>query len=253
MNWFRLQLTKFSTQPIWIAVALCIAQPARGAESASDFEAGNKLFEQGRFLEAGAAYERLLTNTPTAALHFNLGNARLKSGHPGDAIYHYHQALALTPRDPDARGNLQFVRRSLGVAPDEPVARQWLRSCSLNEWAWLAGAGLGTWFALLALGEGLPKRRAALAWLTKTLGLLALACLAILIAAYCERRMTRRAVVVTAEAPARPGPLVESKPVFFLRDGSEVAILDSKDNWLQVIDAGGRSGWIRREGVRSLP
>lgn len=253
MNWFRLRLPALPTWPTWIAVAFCIAQAVGGAESNSDFEAANKLFEQGRFLEAGAAYERLLTNTPTAALHFNLGNTRFKSGHPGDAIYHYHQALALAPRDPDARANLQFVRRSLGVAVDEPLARQWLRSCTLDEWAWLAGAGLGAWLVMLALGEALPARRATFAWLTRTLGLFALAASALLIAAHWERRVTRRAVVVTPEAPVRPGPLAESKPSFSLRDGSEVAILDAKDDWFHVNDGGRRSGWIRREGLRLLP
>ena len=91
------------------------------------------------------------------------------------------------------------------------------------------------------------------AWLTRTLGLFALAASALLIAAHWERRVTRRAVVVTPEAPVRPGPLAESKPSFSLRDGSEVAILDAKDDWFHVNDGGRRSGWIRREGLRLLP
>lgn len=190
-------------------------------------------------MEAGAAYERLLTNTPTAALHFNLGNTRFKSGHPGDAIFHYHQALALTPRDPDARANLQFVRRSLGVAVDEPLARQWLRSCTLDEWAWLAGAGLGAWLTLLALGEALPARRAMFAWLTRTLGLFALAASALLIAAHWERRVTRRAVVVTPEAPVRPGPLAESKPSFSCVMAQRLPSLMPRTTGFTLMMAGG--------------
>jgi len=222
------------------------AQPA-------DFEAANKLFEQGKFPDAAAAYERLLTNGPTAALHFNLGNARFKSGQPGKAIFHFHQALRLAPRDPDARGNLQFARRSLGATVDEPPARHLLRHHSLDEWAWLAGAGLGAWFVLLALGEALPAKRAAFAWLTKTAGVMAVISALLLAAAHWDRSSARTAVVVVSEAPVRPGPLPESRAAFTLRDGAEVIVLDAKDDWLQVRDAGQRAGWVKRDAVWQLP
>lgn len=217
------------------------------------FESANKLFEQGKFAGAAAAYERLLTNGPTAALHFNLGNARFKTGQPGKAIFHYHQALRLAPRDPDARGNLQFARRSLGATVDEPLARHLLRLHSPNEWAWLAGAGAGAWFLLLALGEALPARRATFAWLTKTSGVFALVAAALLAAAHGDRSTARQAVVIVPEAPVRPGPLAESKAAFTLRDGTEVTVLDAKDEWLQVRDAGQRAGWVRRDALWQLP
>ncbi len=220
----------------------------------TDFETANKLFEQGKFAEAAKAYETMRTNGPTsAALHFNLGNARFKSGQPGKAIFHFQQALRLAPRDPDIRANLQFARRSLGATVEEPLGRHLLRSLhTLDEWAWLAGGGLGAWFLLLALGEALPARRAAFAWLTKTLGVFAIVCAALLAAAHADRRTAHEAVVVVPEAPVRPGPLVESKPAFTLRDGTEVVVLDAKDDWLQVRDASQRAGWLKRDAVWRL-
>jgi tetratricopeptide (TPR) repeat protein len=223
------------------------------AQSTAEFESANKLFEQGKFADAAVAYERLLTNGPTTALHFNLGNARFKSGQPGKAIFHYHQALRLAPRDPDARGNLLFARRSLGVTVEENLGRHLLRLHSTDEWAWLAGAGAGAWFLLLALGEALPAKRATFAWLTKTFGVIALVSASLLVAAHWERRTARQAVVVVPEAPVRPGPLAESKAAFTLRDGTEVVVLDAKDDWLQVRDAGQRAGWVKRDALWQLP
>lgn len=237
-----------------LLAALLVTCSSLVAEAApTDFESANKLFEQGKFADAAAAYEKLLTNGPTAALHFNLGNARFKSGQPGKAIFHYHQALRLAPRDPDARGNLQFARRSLGVTADEPLARHLLRHHTPDEWAWLAGASAGAWFLLLALGEALPAKRAAFAWLTKTFGVIALVSAALLAAAHWDRSTARQAVVTVPEAPVRPGPLAESKAAFTLRDGSEVTVLDAKDDWLQVRDAGQRAGWVKRDMLWPLP
>lgn len=218
-----------------------------------EFEAANKLFEQGKFADAAAGYERLLTNGPTVALHFNLGNARFKSGQPGIAIFHFHQALRLAPRDPDALGNLQFARRSLGVTMEESFGQHMLRRNTLDEWAWLAGAAVGAWFLLLGLGEALPSKRAAFGGLTRGVGVLAVMLAALLGAAHWDRSSARSAVVILREAPARPGPLAESKVAFALRDGAEVTVLDSKDGWLHVRDTGQRAGWVKRDAVRLLP
>ena len=238
---------------VMLAVLLLSCSRLLAEVPAADFEAANKLFEQGRFADAAAGYERLLTNGSTAALHFNLGNARFKSGQPGKAIFHYHQALRLAPRDPDARGNLQFARRSLGVTVEEPLVRHLLRMHTPNEWAWLAGAGLGAWFLLLALGEALPSKRTTFAWLTKTFGVIAMVSAALLAAAHWERSTAGLAVVVVPEAPVRPGPLAESKAAFTLRDGTEAVVLDAKDDWLQVRDSGQRAGWVKRDALLRLP
>lgn len=253
MSIWRLAVFGLRVWSVWLWLAWLEPISASGAELKRDFEAANKQFEEGKFADAAAIYERLLTNASTAALHFNLGNAHFKTGQPGKAIFHYHHALRLAPRDPDAHGNLLFARRSLGTAMDEPLARQLLRHFTLDEWAWLASAGLGAWFVLLALGEALPARRAAFDWLTKPLGVFALAATSLLAAAHWEREAARGVVVVVPDAPVRPGPLVESKVAFTLRDGAEVTLLDAKDAWFQVRDASQRAGWVRREAVWLLP
>ncbi|PAW77786.1 MAG: hypothetical protein B9S33_20000 [Pedosphaera sp. Tous-C6FEB] len=241
------------SRSVFLLWLLLLAVHTVAGQSAVEFEAANKLFEQGKFAEAAVGYERLLTNGPTAALHFNLGNARFKSGQPGMAILHYHHALALAPRDPDARGNLQFARRSLGVTVEESFGQHLLRRNTLDEWAWLAGGALGAWFLLLAVGEARPERRAALASFTKGIGAVALVLGGLLGAVHWERSATRAAVVVVREAPARPGPLAESKVTFSLRDGAEVTVLDVKDDWFHVRDTGQRSGWVKSAALRPLP
>src|SRR5438046_2829373 len=90
---------------------LCAAY-VRAADTATAFDAANKLYEQGKFAEAASGYESLVqSNSASPALHFNLGNALFKSGQIGRALLAYRQAEQMTPRDPDVRANLQFARK----------------------------------------------------------------------------------------------------------------------------------------------
>ncbi|MFN0067660.1 MAG: tetratricopeptide repeat protein, partial [Limisphaerales bacterium] len=80
------------------------APPAPSATGASpppvaaSFEAANRLYEQQQYVEAAHAFETLLRQQPTAAVWFNLGNARLQSGEVGRAIAAYRHARRLEPR-----------------------------------------------------------------------------------------------------------------------------------------------------------
>ena len=65
------------------------------------FEAANKLYEEGKYADAAASYERLLQGGQvSAALYFNLGNAAFKSSQIGRAIAAYRQAERIAPRKP---------------------------------------------------------------------------------------------------------------------------------------------------------
>jgi uncharacterized protein YgiM (DUF1202 family) len=60
------------------------------------------------------------------------------------------------------------------------------------------------------------------------------------------------AVVVAPEATARSGPFDEAQSAFTAHDGAELAVLDHRDNWLQVTDGSGRIGWLPAKQVEVL-
>jgi tetratricopeptide (TPR) repeat protein len=113
------------------------------AVSAAAFDSANKLYEEGKFADAAAAYEKLAQSGETsAALYFNLGNAFFKSGQIGRAVAAYRTAQQITPRDPDLRANLQFARNQAQrptLSPDR--WQRWLGRLTLNEWTVLAAVG----------------------------------------------------------------------------------------------------------------
>ena len=61
------------------------------------------------------------------------------------------------------------------------------------------------------------------------------------------------AVVTAAEATARSGPFDEAQSAFTLHDGAELSVLDRHENWVQVADGSGKSGWLPVKQVELLP
>lgn len=243
---------------IFIALALLLAPLSLRAANtnavnrAVEFERANKLYEQGKYTEATAAYENLASaGTQSSSVWFNLGNAAYKSGQIGRAIAAYRMAERQEPRDDALRANLQFVRTK--VYSDErtrlPVWVNAIRLATLNEWTLLTASVLCVFFGILAYGELLQKRYPKTAATFLVLFVLSAVALG-----WAFRDQTiSQAVVTVKEATARFGPLDESQGAFQLRDGAELTVLAIKGEWVEVRDAEKRAGWIRRDAVAVLP
>jgi len=218
---------------------------------ASAFDDANKLYYEGKFSDAAAAYEKLThSGMASPALYFNLGNARFKSGQIGRAISAYKEAERFTPRDPDLRANLQFARNQ-AQGPTlklDPVQRL-LTRLTLNEWTLLASGSIWVLLVLLSVCQWRP------AWSRSLRGFLVLWFIVSLVfcgclgAALYQDFSNPSGVVIAAQAVVRNGPLEESKNAFTLQDGSEVRVLDRKENWLLITTDPQRMGWLRREQV----
>ncbi len=234
-----------------LALVVFALSPAcsRGELSAAGFESANKLYEEGKFAEAAAAYEKLTqSGERSAALCFNLGNALFKSGQIGRAIAAYRQAEQLAPRDPDLRANLRFARNQT-QGPTLPPGRwqRWLGRLTLNEWTLIAAAAVWLWLLMLAVLQWRPALRSTLRGYVVFLAIVAVLLCACAAFRLRDVRFTRTAIVVTREAPVRYGPLAESPAAFTVHDGAELLVLDQKDEWLQVSAGTRRVGWLRRD------
>jgi len=245
-----------ATRLLCAFVLLSLAPCSQAATAPDAFEQANRLYERGQFAEATVAYETLLRSGLTSpALFFNLGNACFKAGQVGHALANYRRAEELAPRDPDIRANLQFARNSVPGASLRPANRwiRWLPRLTLNEAAFVAALALWVWLGLLTLRQIRPATRKPLRALTNLAGLLALLLVAFTAANWHVRRAVLTAIIVVPEATVHYGPLDESPSAFSVRDGLELGVTDSKEDWLQVTDASRRTGWLQREQVALFP
>ncbi|MBI5773945.1 MAG: tetratricopeptide repeat protein [Verrucomicrobia bacterium] len=245
-SWFATGAT------VVFAALILIALPAVAIDFNAAFDSAGKSYEQGRYAESARAYESILAGGKTsAAIYYNLGNALFKDNRVGQAVYYYRQAERLSPRDPELQANLAFIRRAISGGTEAETDRwqQFLRGLSLNEWTWLALVPLWAWLLLLALGQWRTQWKAKLRGYTVTGGAMGGVTIVLLVSALNDHYRAESAVVTVKESVVRYGPLAESKSYFTLRDGAEVTILDTKDGWLQVLDASQRFGWLRKEQV----
>ena len=225
------------------------------ADANADFDAANKLYNQGNYAAAASTYDQIIKSGSTGTtLYFNLGNAYFKSGQFGRAIVAYRQAEKLSPRDPDVKANLPFARNQIS-GNDSIRTNVWQRAfgrLTLNEWTVLAALAAWVWFALLALREWKPALQNSLRNLILCAGLLTFVLAGCTGADLLANHAAKSAVVIIKDASTKTGPLDDSQNAFPVHDGLELRVLDEHDEWLQVTDRNNRIGWLKRDAVQVL-
>jgi tetratricopeptide (TPR) repeat protein len=225
------------------------------ADAAADFSAANKFYAEGKFSDAANAYEKILASgAASPSLLFNYGNAEFKLGNLGNAIAAFRRAELLAPRDSEIRANLAFVRNQVqGATVRESFWQSWLGNLSLNEWTIFAAIAFWLTFLLLAAKQIRPALAAKLksaTWIFAALTIFSGAILGVQAANHFSRQT---AVVISAQATARSGPFDDAQNAFAIHDGVELSVLDRRDDWIQVADGSGKTGWLPAKQVEILP
>lgn len=234
----------------WLSVLLLALTP--GGVRAGGFDDANRSFETGDYATAIAGYQELLKQGQvSAAVWLNLGNAYFKDGQFGRGIHAFGQAQKLAPRDPDIRANLQFARREVAgaFAPETATWQGFFRYLSAREWALLTAVAGCLLFGLLAVREWLVTFRPVFVWPVRLAVGLALVCGIACPIAHAIWEDEGAAVVVADKLDVRYGPLEDSKAAFQLKDGEEVRVIGEKEDWRQIRNTSGQSGWVKMDAL----
>lgn len=242
-----------------LALSLTLVFPAILAAADTtkiQFNKANVLYEKGEYEAAAAAYRQLLDGGfDAAAIRFNLGNTLYQTSQFGEAIVQYRKALALAPRDSDILANLRFVREKLGINTGISTHfwRRFLLQLTLNEWTILTVIPFWIGVACGILSFLSPKKGNRWSAFSRISIAGFLIAGLLLLSAANERFGKPFALVIRKEAVVRFGPFEESQSSHNLRDGVEVRILDSKDDWRQIRDPQNQTGWLKKDQIQMLP
>lgn len=238
-----------------ILLALVFAGKISAVDITEYFPVANKFYAEGKFPEAAKAYETILqTGAQSPALLFDYGNAEFKSGNVGQAIAAYRRAELLAPRDSEIRANLDFVRNQVqGATVRESRWQNWVGTLTLNEGAVLTAVLFWLTFALLIARQIRPALVPKLKTATRIFAVLAIFSASVLGLQAANHFSTQTAVVVSNAAIARSGPFDEAQSAFTLHDGAELSVLARHENWIQVADGSGKTGWLPVKQVEILP
>lgn len=131
----------------WLLVSITHA-----ATPTEQFDQANTLYAEGDYQQAIKAYQQLLPEHQSASVHYNLGNAFYQLGEFGPAILHFEKALALDPRNPDIRANLELTQEAAQLTPAPPTWAQIIGDLApINAWAWLGAVSFWACVALVFL------------------------------------------------------------------------------------------------------
>jgi tetratricopeptide (TPR) repeat protein len=240
---------------ILVIVISCAAIAVARAQTPEQlFADANQLYQQGKFPEARASYERILSSGYAAGeLSYNLGNACYKEGDIPHAILNYERALRRISGDDDVRHNLQIANLMI-IDKIEPTPRIfiWEYWDGVKSWFTMTGVTLVAyaWFvlfaaslAVVALARTYALRKIAFLTAAGTF----VVCLFFTVVLFDKKSDLVRsdlAIVVSQIVTVKNSPDPMSSDAFVLHGGVKVQITDRFTTWMKIRLADGKVGWM---------
>ena len=239
---------------ILVIVISCAAIAVARAQTPEQlFADANQLYQQGKFPEARASYERILSSGYAAGeLSYNLGNACYKEGDIPHAILNYERALRRISGDDDVRHNLQIANLMI-IDKIEPTPRIfiWEYWDGVKNWFTMTGVTLVVyaWFvlfaaslAVVALARTYALRK--IAFLTAAGTFVVLFFTVVLFDKKSDLVRSDLAIVVSQIVTVKNSPDPMSSDAFVLHGGVKVQITDRFTTWMKIRLADGKVGWM---------
>lgn len=241
-------------------IALVVGCSAWGQSTEELVKAGNAAYGNRQYDSAIIHYEAALqTGQESAALYFNLGNARFKSGDLGRAIVNYLRAQRLDPSDDDILHNLDFARQfstvqmeGVELNPISSFIQAIVGPYRLNTWAWWTSVAFVALFLLFILRFGLSFSNAIVRSGINVLVVVVVILGGLTTWKYRAEYVDLRGVVISDAATVYTGPSNNSDVELQAAPGLVVEILGQSGDYYNVLFANKRRGWMKSDQVETI-
>jgi len=222
----------------------------------------NELYAQGEFLQAAHLYEQILLEKGVAhELFFNLGNAYFRAHEIARSILNYERALRLNPRFADARYNLELAQaRVLDniIAPEPFFLKRWINKLisdfTSNQWfyfSWILFIISLIGFLLFVFGRSRALRKISF---TFAIAILVVSISSLTISAVRKNQFLnhKEAIVMIGVITVKSSPDRSGTHLFELREGTKVRVVSTLGDWVEIMIADGRIGWVERRQIENI-
>ena len=253
-------MSRFCTLSI-IAIIFCFDLNAKTTAD-SLFQAANTSYAEGNYRVAGEQYEAILVRGfESGEVYYNLGNCYYNQENYPRAILNFERALLLDPGNDNIEHNLAKARiYTIDKIEEIPqfVIQRWINSVIIllhsNSWAIL---GLSAFVFLLImllvyfLSTNVSRKRAGF--------YLAVITLIISAGSYYLASKSKQlvvnsngAIVMNATVTVKGSPRDTGTDLFIIHEGTKVSIVNSLDNWYEIILSDGKQGWLRNSAIEPI-
>ncbi len=226
------------------------------------FNRANDLYRAGKYNEAIKEYESIIKNNIVSVeIYFNLGNAYYRNGQLARAILSYERAVLLRPGDADIKHNLKlaYLRTIDRIEPvPDMFLVQWLRAVGtfLNlettklifiiSWILFFGS-----LASIYLIRRLHALR--IIRIVMIISFVSIILSAIMLGIQSFQETSKDKAIITAQiVTSKSSPDVKSIDAFVIHEGLKVKIIDTVEDWVKIILADGKIGWIQSEQCEQI-
>lgn len=246
-----------STNEVLLLCSLFGFQILQGQNPSELFNRGTDYYRAGKYAEAALEYQTIANQGRVSSeLLFNLGNAYYRQGKLALSILAYERAQRLSPRDADITHNLRLANFKT-VDRIEPVPElflvQWLRMLAATiSFQLSVDVFLAMWvlffvsLAALYVVRHMGVVRVA-RWTIVAAGILILMSGTVLGIHVFLSRGNDQAIITATVVTAKSSPDEESIDAFVIHEGLKINMSDVLGDWVKIILADGKVGWIRKQ------
>ncbi len=227
-----------------------------GDEKIDLFNKGNESYKNGKYKESLESYLKILDmGYESGELYFNIGNCYYKLNDIGRSILFYEKAKKLIPGNKDLNANLQLARLK-AVDRIKPLPEFFLFKLirtiiylfPLSFMIWTA-AGFYTAAFLFLIIWTLSRKRFIRLFSLRTsmvLGSIFLLFSVGIIGQTLTEKNKKEAVILVDKVDVKGSPSEDGIDVFSLHEGTKVRIDQESDEWIEIVLADGKVGWIKK-------
>lgn len=240
---------------IIISLTLVLVSAVAFAGESSKMKEANDAYAKEKYALADSLYTEVMNKEgESAALYYNLGNAKYKQGDIAHAILYYEKSLKINPNDEDVKFNLDMAR-SQTVDKIETIEKfvlsQWNQDiqngASSNGWAIWSIISFITTLALVGVyifSHKILFQKIALFTAIATL-LFSIISFSYAKAQYKAMTENEEAIIVAPTVTGKSSPDESGTDLFVLHEGTKVRIKSKIGNWIEIQMEDGNTGWIK--------